>query len=105
MLKKKISIKENPLFTAGFILLLITIGVSIQMFLLKSGGIESGGIMYSHYNNYLIFKDSFIHLFNNKDLYQLYPMEHWDYFKYSPTFALLMAPFAALPDFVGLLFY
>jgi hypothetical protein len=38
-----------------------------------------------------------------KDLYHDYPAEHWDYYKYSPTFALFMAPFAALPDTAGLI--
>jgi hypothetical protein len=40
-----------------------------------------------------------------QDLYAHYPEEHYDLFKYSPTFALLMAPFAILPDWLGLLLW
>ncbi|MBK8088139.1 MAG: DUF2029 domain-containing protein [Chitinophagaceae bacterium] len=32
----------------------------------------------------------------------MYPAEHFDYYKYSPTFSLFMAPLANLPDSVGL---
>jgi len=37
-----------------------------------------------------------------KDLYAPYPNEYWDLYKYSPTFALLMAPLALLPTLAGL---
>jgi len=37
-----------------------------------------------------------------ENLYGLYPSLHWDYYKYSPTFALLMAPLAWMPDIMGL---
>lgn len=63
---------------------------------------EIGG-NYSHYNNYLIFKQSFIHLVNQTNLYQLYPQEHYDLYKYPPIFAMFMAPFYALPVFPGYL--
>ena len=60
---------------------------------------------YTTYNNYIIFKQSFFHLVEGHDLYTLYPQEHWDLYKYSPTFALLFGAFAELPDFVGLLLW
>ena len=60
---------------------------------------------YTSYNNYLIFKQSFFHLIENKDLFIAYSNEHWDLYKYSPTFALLMAPMAILPDAIGLIFW
>jgi hypothetical protein len=56
----------------------------------------------SYYNNYLIFKYSSHHLIQQKDLYQAYFDECWDYFKYSPAFALFFSAFAALPDWLGL---
>jgi hypothetical protein len=52
-----------------------------------------------HANNLLIFRASFFNLVAGRDLYALNPAQHLDYFKYSPTFALLMAPFAAAPEF------
>ena len=50
----------------------------------------------------MIFKHSFYHLIGEKDLYELYDKEHFDYFKYSPTFALFMGLIAFLPTFIGL---
>lgn len=61
-----------------------------------------GGIEYNTYNNYTIFKQSFYHLIDEKDIYFPYPLEHWDIYKYSPTFALLFGMFAVLPDSMGL---
>jgi hypothetical protein len=60
------------------------------------------GHTYTHYNNYIIFKRSYFHLVDGKDLYTIYPDEQWDLYKYSPTFALLMAPLAYMPDWLGL---
>jgi hypothetical protein len=53
-------------------------------------------------NNYRIFAHSFDVLTARGDLYAPHPEHHWDVFKYSPTFALLMAPFAWLPEAAGL---
>lgn len=57
---------------------------------------------YTHYNNYLIFKQSFFHLASASDLYVHYLSEYCDLYKYSPTFALLFGFFAWLPDGLGL---
>jgi Glycosyltransferase family 87 len=56
---------------------------------------------HGHANNLRIFRASFWNLMAGRDLYSLQPALHADYFKYSPTFALLMAPFAALPELVS----
>ena len=56
-------------------------------------------------NNYRIFRESFFHLVHGADLYARYPATQFDLFKYSPTFALLFAPFAALPYSAGLLLW
>ena len=56
----------------------------------------------THYNNYLIFKTSFWHVVDYKDLYIQHLSDHIDYFKYSPSFAALMMPFAYVPDWIGL---
>jgi len=61
------------------------------------------GHEYYDYNNYIVFKQSFVHLLQGKDLYAIYPNEQWDLYKYSPTFALLMAPLSVLPDMAGLI--
>lgn len=51
----------------------------------------------SHYNNYLIFKQVFWHLAEQKNLYALYPGEYADINHYGPLFSILIMPFALLP--------
>lgn len=59
--------------------------------------------IYKHYNNFIIFRQAFFHLIHSLDLYILYPSEQYDLYKYSPTFALAMAPFTLLPDWLSLI--
>ena len=59
--------------------------------------------VYAHYNNYAIFRQAFVHLLDGRNLYGFFPAEHFDNFLYSPTFAALMAPFAVMPVWPGLL--
>lgn len=61
-----------------------------------------GGLEYNKYNNYTIFEKSFDHLKNNQDLYIQYPDEHWDLYKYTPTFSVFFGLFSIFPDWVGL---
>lgn len=60
------------------------------------------GGQHTHYNNFLIFKKSFSHLIENKNLYEYYLTEYADLYKYSPTFASIMVFFSYLPDSIGL---
>ena len=55
------------------------------------------------FNNYTIFSWSFYNLHAGNDLYAFHPDQHLDLFKYSPTFAVLMAPCWFLPRWAGLL--
>lgn len=63
-------------------------------------GVDAKG--YTGYENYRIFRNAFFHLLDGQNPYASFPAEQWDLFKYSPAFALGMAPFAALPDWAGL---
>jgi hypothetical protein len=54
------------------------------------------GIVHQN-NNFLIFRAASLHLLHGQDLYAAYPAEHFDFYKYSPTFALLFLPFALPP--------
>jgi Glycosyltransferase family 87 len=99
---KRSKLLSNPLLLAGLITLLFVI-VTGHRLLLGDKKYSPDGLTYTHYNNYVIFKQSYFHLISGQDLYQLYPAEHWDLYKYSPSFALLMAPLAYLPDAIGLL--
>ncbi len=90
----------NPRFLLG-VYILLALGATLQSYF--GNPTTFNNLQYTAYNNYIIFKQSFFHLIENKDLYILYPSEHWDLYKYSPTFSLLMAPLAILPDVIGLL--
>ncbi|MGB3077825.1 MAG: glycosyltransferase family 87 protein [Saprospiraceae bacterium] len=85
--------------------LVLAVGASIQALLLPLAPIKEGLQDYTAYNNYIIFKQSFYHLINGMDLYIPYPDEHWDLFKYSPSFSLIFGFFAVLPDTIGLVFW
>jgi Glycosyltransferase family 87 len=63
------------------------------------------GKQVSHINNYTVFKQSWFHLQQNKNLYIIHANDQFDLFKYSPSFAVLFAPIAVLPDFWGLLIW
>lgn len=71
--------------------------VSIQK--LTQGPNDAG---YTSYENYVIFRNAFTHLLAGLNPYASFPAEQWDLFKYSPAFALAMAPFSVLPDALGL---
>lgn len=55
----------------------------------------------SKVNNFIIYRNSFFHLINHQNLYGYFPSEQYDEFLYSPSFALLIAPFAILPKYLG----
>jgi hypothetical protein len=68
---------------------------------MERGSFQSGGMTYPPFQNYVIFRNAFNHLIGGQDLYARFPLEQADLFKYTPTFALLMGPIAALPYSVG----
>jgi hypothetical protein len=56
-------------------------------------------------NNFKVFRAAAVNLLAHRDLYAAHPDQHFDFYKYSPTFALLFAPFAALPFAPALLIW
>jgi len=104
-MKEKIkSIVLNPKFIVFIFILLATVA-SLQSLLSGTKTHLDGGIKYNHYNNYTISEKSFHHLKEGKDLYILYPKEHWDLYKYTPSFAAFFGIFAIFPDWIGLNFW
>jgi len=55
-------------------------------------------------NNYLIFKYAYFHAVDHLNLYIVHP-EHLDTNHYGPFFSLLIAPFAILPNYLGMFFW
>ncbi len=93
---------SNRWFMPG-LLLGISILISMQSILLGVHHFWAGN--YTFYNNFVIFKFSFRHLIENKNLYEHYPNQYADLYKYSPTFALIMCFFYYLPDSIGLVLW
>ena len=56
-------------------------------------------------NNYLIFKNVFYHTLEQKSLYATYPDLYFDHNHYGPIFSLFIAPFALLPDGIGMVLW
>jgi len=56
-------------------------------------------------NNFKVFRAAAVNLLAHRDLYAAHPDQHFDFYKYSPTFALLFAPLAALPFAPALLIW
>lgn len=83
------------------IYILFALVASIQS-LIGTKTYQEDGVVYNRYNNYTIFEKSFEHLKNNQDLYILYPEEHWDLYKYTPSFSVFFGLFDILPDWLGL---
>ena len=79
----------------------IAIGTATQNILISGKPDKNGGLTMK-YNNYLIFKYSFFNLVHNKDMYKIQPGQAKDYYKYSPSFALLFGALSCLPDIIGL---
>ncbi len=57
------------------------------------------------FNNYLIYENVFYHTINKTSLYNEYPLEYFDHNHYGPVFSLLIAPFAILPDAIGMVLW
>lgn len=62
-------------------------------------------ILRKDYNNYAIYKGVYYHLLHQTNLYSLYPNEYFDSNHYGPLFGVIIMPFCALPDSVGVLLW
>ena len=98
--KKVSAYLEDPRVLLGLYVLAAAI---VALHKMSLGGVEFGGKLYPPYQNYVAFRNAFAHLLAGKDLYAAFPLEQADLFKYTPTWALLMAPIAALPYTAGAL--
>ena len=60
--------------------------------------------LHSH-NNFMIFRGVFWHVWQQLPLYETYPAEYWDVNHYGPLFSLVFAPFAVVPEWLGLVLW
>ena len=91
--QKIIKLITHPYFILLFWIILILV-ISIKAYFQLSPN-----------NNYLIFKHVYYHAVKGLNLYSLYPNEYGDSNHYGPFYSILIAPFALLPDYFGMLFY
>jgi len=94
--------QSHSLLIAFLGYLLVTIIATTQGLTAGPKVYVPGGRAYIDYNNFRIFKFSFYHLIHNQDIYQLFPDDHWDLYKYSPAFALCFGLLSWMPDIFGL---
>jgi hypothetical protein len=82
--------------------------VALVLAILWAGAVVAAtiqqGLLHQN-NNFLIFRAASLHLIRGQDLYAAYPALHFDYYKYSPTFALLFLPFALPPFWLAMLLW
>lgn len=99
----------NRLVVSKRSLLFIVLGIAafatLQSVFSHPKTFPNGPQLYTTYNNYVIFKQSFFHLIEGKNLYRWHTTEHWDLYKYSPAFALVFGILSIMPTFVGLFFW
>ena len=57
------------------------------------------------HNNFLIFRGVFWHVWQQLPLYEAYPQEYFDVTHSGPLFSLVIAPFAVVPDWLGLVLW
>lgn len=57
------------------------------------------------HNNFEIFRGVYWHTVQGTSLYEAYPKEYFDVNHYGPFFSLVIAPFAIMPDWLGMLFW
>ncbi len=88
-----------------FLYLLVALFATNRNYFLPSSKIADIHCLVSQYNNFIIFKNSFFHLISGADLYQSFPHEQYDLFKYTPTFSLIFGIIAVLPNYLGLLLW
>ena len=73
----------------------------LLLYLVSALAVAVQRTLFTPENNFLILRTSSLHLVTGQDLYAAYPAIYRDFFKYSPTFAFLWAPFAVLPPVPG----
>lgn len=91
--KKLVSFFKLPFFTKRIYILSLWMVITLISALKQLLNLD--------YNNYKIFKGVYFHTINKLPLYKEYPLEYFDHNHYGPIFSLVIAPFALLPDYLG----
>lgn len=82
-----------------------SIGIPVLLWFALSFAAVLAETLRGSINNYLIFKQVFWHVVHQANLYANYPTEYQDTNHYGPVFSLVIAPFAVLPNWMGVILW
>ena len=82
---------------------ILTLWFGLSLFAVVKGVLIGGAT--SNYNNYIIYKHNYLNLIQQHSLFGAQPEFYFDLNHYGPVFALVIAPFAWLPDKTGVILW
>lgn len=94
--------KLKAFFTNPFVILFLWFVPSL---LAVVKGVYFGDGTIANYNNYIIYKHNFLNVIHQHPLFGPEPQYYFDLNHYGPVFALVIAPFALLPDHTGVILW
>ncbi len=84
---------------------MLIIWFGLSLFPILKGVLSYTGAKNTNYNNYIIYKHTFINLLQQHSLFGPQPEYYFDLNHYGPVFALIIAPFSLLPDSIGVILW
>jgi len=96
MLKLKALLNNKPF--------ILTLWFGLSLFAVVKGVLIGDGTTHN-YNNYIIYKHNYLNLIHLHSLFGPQPEFYFDLNHYGPVFALVIAPFAWLPDKIGVILW
>src|SRR3978361_1666239 len=84
--------------------IILTLWFGLSLFAIAKGLLVGDGTTHN-YNNYIIYKHAFLNLIHQHSLFGPQPEYYFDLNHYGPVFALVIAPFALLPDWAGVILW
>jgi hypothetical protein len=85
--------------------LILTLWFGLSLFAVVKGIFIYSGSKTVNYNNYIIYKHNFLNLIHQQSLFGPEPQYYFDLNHYGPVFGLVIAPFALLPDEIGVVLW
>lgn len=82
----------------------LTLWFGLSLFAVIKGVLVGDGTTHN-YNNYIIYKHNYLNLIHLHSLFGPQPEFYFDLNHYGPVFALIIAPFAWLPDKIGVILW
>lgn len=95
-----IKLPKNKIIISFWII--ITLITALKQYFVSKNALIVHDFLNTKINNYLIFKNVFYNTIKEQNLYLEYPNLYFDHNHYGPIFSILIAPFAILPDVLGM---